>query len=203
MKYQEYNDNELLAYIAEQNEDATQIMYQKYEPLIEKIARQLYHYTQNSGLEISDLVQEGMLGLNSAIENFRESKDTLFYTYATNCIRRRMISLLVGSTRIKHKILNESISFESSDSDGNFKNLEYLLGDNKKNPETILLNDEYKEELITLMKQQLTSFEIQVFELKINGFDYKEIAELLDKDLKSIDNALQRIKSKLKKFLMK
>lgn len=203
MKYQEYNDNELLAYIAEKNEDATQIMYKKYEPLIEKIARQLYHYAQNSGLELSDLVQEGMLGLNSAIENFRESKETLFYTYAMNCIRRRIISLLVGSTRIKHKVLNDSISFEASDSDGNFKDLEYLLGDNKKNPETILLNDEYKEELITFMKQQLTNFEIQVFELKINGFDYKEIAEILDKDSKSIDNALQRIKSKLKKVLKK
>lgn len=202
MNYQEYNDNELLAYIAEKNEDANQIMYKKYQPLIEKMAKRMYQYVPNTGLELSDLIQEGMLGLSSAIETFRESKETLFYTYATNCIKRKMISMVISATRMKHKILNDSISIEATDSDGNMVNIDYLLKDDKENPEKILLNDEYKNELLKLANSHLTNFEVQVFELKINGFDYREIAEILDREPKSIDNALQRIKTKLKKFLI-
>ena len=79
--------------------------------------------------------------------------------------------------------------------------LEYLLRDNKHNPENMLLHTENEKKIIELTKESLTDFEQQVFELKIANFSYKEIAEILDKDKKSIDNALQRIKTKMKKVL--
>lgn len=201
MKYTEYNDYELLNYISDNNEDAKNILFEKYEPLINSIAHKMLNYTRNTGLELNDLIQEGMIGLSNAMEHFKESKETLFYTYAKLCIERKILDLVISSRRQKHKILNESISFEFTDEEGNESSLEYLLKDNSENPEFILLNDETEEEFLSLAKQQLTDLEERVFELKINGFDYKEISEILDKDPKAIDNALQRIKNKLRKVL--
>lgn len=203
MDYKEYNDFELLNYIAEKNEEATNIMYKKYEPLIANISRKMIKYVNGSGLEINDLIQEGMLGLSSAIDSYDSVKDASFYTYAKTCIERKIISLIVSTTRLKRKVLNESISIEATDENGEKINLDYLFIDEKENPVNKLLSDEYEQELYEIVKNVFTGFEQQVFELKINGFDYKEIAEILDKDAKSIDNALQRIKSKLKKELQK
>ena len=195
MDYKEYNDNELLYYVNEANEEATEIIYKKYEPLINNLARKIINYCKNSGVEINDLVQEGMLGLSKALEQYKDNKDASFYTFAKTCIERKMIS---AARRQKHKILNDSLSIESTDEEGN-NICEYLLSDDKSNPETMLLNIEREKDILNKASHILTDFEIQVFELKINGFNYKEISEVLDRDVKAIDNALQRIKTKLKK----
>ena len=197
--YKDYNDYELIDLIADNNEYASEIIYKKYEPFIKKTARRLFEYCKNTGLEENDLIQEGMLGLNNAINTFTESKETLFYTYAKTCIERRIISAIIASRRLKHKILNESISIESSDSYGEDITLEFFLKDDSINPEKLMLYKEKTEELLHTVKHILTPLELQVFELKINGFNIKEISKMLDKDYKSIDNALQRIKNKIKK----
>lgn len=198
MDYKEYNDNELLYYVNEANEEATEIIYKKYEPLINNLARKIINYCKNSGVEINDLVQEGMLGLSKALEQYKDNKDASFYTFAKTCIERKMISASIAARRQKHKILNDSLSIESTDEEGN-NICEYLLSDDKSNPETMLLNIEREKDILNKASHILTDFEIQVFELKINGFNYKEISEVLDRDVKAIDNALQRIKTKLKK----
>ena len=163
------------------------------------MAKKLYDTTQNCGIEINDLIQEGMLGLSSAINNFDENKENTFYTFAKTCIERKMLSYVISSKRLKHKILNESLSLEQTDDD-NFNTLEHLLKDDTSNPEVMLMNEENQNELFKLTDNLLTDFEKQVFELKINGFEYREIASILDKDIKSIDNALQRIRNKINKF---
>lgn len=201
MDYQEYNDYELIQYIAENNEEANNIMFQKYEPLITGTAKKMYKYGMKYGLELNDLIQEGMLALSDAIATFSDQKEAIFYTYAKTCVERKMISLVISSNRLKHRILNESISLESTNDDGEITNLEYLFKDDRDNPENILLSEEYEKELMKKAETILTSFELQVFELKLNGFDYKEIAEMLDKEPKSIDNALQRIKVKIKECI--
>lgn len=196
MNYKEYNDYELLNYIAEKSEEANNILFKKYEPLIYKKAKSFEKYIKNTSLDLNDLIQEGMIGFNSAIENFNNSKETMFYTYAELCIERRIISLIIASTRNKHRILNESVSYDIPDSRGNYANIDYIFKDTK-NPETILLDDEFINEVTKKAENVLTPLEMNVFSLKINGFDYKEIADILDKDVKAIDNALQRIKRKL------
>ena len=203
MNYKDYNDNELLFYISENNEDANEIIYKKYEPLITNTAKKFIKSCENAGLELTDFIQEGMLGLSNAIKEFDDSKDVTFFTFAKTCIERKMISLAISSKRQKHKILNESLSLEITDEEGNYSNLEYILGDNKNNPENLIINMENQNELIKKASLVLTEFEMQVFELKINDFGYREIAEVLDKEPKAIDNALQRIKLKLKKSLNK
>lgn len=200
MNYKDYNDFELLSYVSDNNEEASEVLFEKYRPLINATANRLYYYCKNTGLEINDLIQEGMLGLNLAINSFDNEKETSFYTYAKKCIERRIISVIVSSRRLKHKFLNESLSFEVNDEVSQSFIHEKNLEDNSYNPEEILVNSESFEELIKEVSSHLTEFEVQVFELKLNGFDYKEIAEILDKDTKSIDNALQRIKVKIKRI---
>ena len=196
MDYKDFNDYELIYYIKDGSEDANNIMIKKYEPLIYKIASKMLPLCKYNGLEINDLIQEGMIGLNHAIEKYIEQKDILFYTYAKKCIERKIISAVISSNRNKNKILNESISY---DDDNNL----ILNGvkDLKLNPEQVIIDTELEEETITKIKSTLTDFEIQVFDLLIAGFNYKEIAILLDKNEKSIDNAIQRVKSKIKKII--
>ena len=104
MDYKDYNDYELLDYIAEGNEDANNIIIKKYEPLIIKIANKMLPYCKKSGLEQSDLIQEGMIGLNHAIDRYQEKENILFYTYAKKCIERKIISVVIAATKIKHSM---------------------------------------------------------------------------------------------------
>ena len=196
MDYKDFNDYELLNYIAEGNEDANNIILKKYEPLINKTALKMLPYCKGNGLDLSDLVQEGMIGLNHAIERYREMENTLFYTYASRCIERKIISVVISSNRNKNKILNESISY---DDDENL--IMRFVKDNSPGPEEILISEELEEKLLFKIKGKLTDLEEQVFTLMINGFKYKEIAEILDKDEKSIDNTIQRLKAKIRKLL--
>lgn len=198
MRYKDYNDYELLSFINEADETANEILFEKYKPLIVNTATKMINYCKGTSLEINDLIQEGMLGLNIAINRFNNNKEASFYTYAKKCIETKMISMVVASRRLKHKILNDSISLEYSNEDGQTINIEKFLSDDKSNPEEQILNDEQETELIDRINEMLTDFEQQVFTLKNNGFDYKEISEILDKDIKSIDNALQRIRHKIK-----
>lgn len=199
MNYKDFNDNEILSYVSE-NEDAIDLIYQKYKPLINKTATSLYKkYCKNTGLDISDLTQEGMLGLNNAINYYQENKDTLFYTYAKTCIERKMISAVIMANRQKHKILNESISFEINLDDSE-TNLENFLGDSEYNPESVIISNESSNELINKIKENLSDSELQVLQLKLDGFEYKEIAEIIGKNIKFIDNTIQRIRQKIKKI---
>ena len=196
MKYIDYNDYELLSYIGENNEEASEILYEKYRPLIETTAKKMMKYCENSGLDVNDLIQEGMIGLHKAIVTYKQDTDASFYTYAKMCINRKIISVVVGSKRLKHKILNESISIETTDEDGNII-YGVMLGDETKNPEKLMVFNESESELLNKTYDKLTSFEKEVFDLKKSDFTYKEIAQILDKEPKSIDNAMQRIKQKI------
>lgn len=193
MEYRDFNDYELLNYIAEGNEDANNIIIKKYEPLIIKVATKMLPYCKNNGLEKSDLIQEGMIGLNHAIDRYQEKENILFYTYAKKCIERKIISVVIASNRNKNKALNESISYDDEEN-----SLLKVIKSEHPSPEEAILNLELEEVLIEKIKEVLADFEVQVFSLLVAGFKYKEIAEILDKDQKSIDNAIQRIKSKIK-----
>lgn len=197
MNYRDYNDYELLSKIND-NEESTELIYKKYKPLIEKNAKRFLKYSKYTGLEINDLIQEGYIGLNRAIKSFNDTKETSFYTYAKTLIERKQISSLIGSNRLKHKFLNESVPLDVTVGEDDNIDLKDLIGDNKTNPESVLTDIEEINDLIEKINEVLTDFERQVFHLKIAGFDYMEISDLLSKEPKQIDNAIQRIKSKIK-----
>ena len=197
----DYNDQELLDLISEGNEDALNILYNKYEPYINSKAKKLLNSAKNIGIDLNDLIQEGLIALNEAIKNYKLSLDTTFYTFATTCIDNKMISTMISAQRLKHKILNESISFDQELNDGSNISIENMIINKETNPENVVLSMELEKELFDNVKDVLTDFEYQVFELKYHNFNYKEIASILDKDLKSVDNALQRMRTKISKIL--
>ena len=196
MNYKNFNDYELLDYIYSCNEDANEILLYKYRPLIVNIAKKMLKFC-DGGVDLNDLVQEGMLGLNDAINNFRDDKETNFGTYARLCIERRIYSLAKSTRTYKNKILNESFSLEDEED----LTIDRFLMDNSTNPDSMISDNDYQNNIITKLEEQLTSLEKQVLELKKNDFNYKEIADILDKEPKAIDNALQRIKTKLKNIM--
>ena len=198
--YENLNDYELLDQVAD-NEFATETLFEKYKPLIYGIAKKAYYTRQNTGLEMNDLIQEGMIGFSIAINTFDDQKKTTFFTYARTCIMRRVNSTIVAANRLKHQILNESISVEILDSETNTDN--QILSDTKNNPESLLIENENVQEIKKIIDSELTEFEKKVCDLKTSGFDYKEIAEILNKTPKSIDNAFSRIKAKIQKKFRK
>lgn len=195
--YNDYNDYELLNLIAENSEDANNILFKKYEPLITSTAKRIMKYLDGTGIELNDVIQEGMIGLNNAVKTFAEAKDTLFFTYAKTCIKRKMIDLIVASNRQKNQALNNYISF---DREGEI-DLSYLAKDVNSNPENMLIKAENESEIMDFANKEFSTIELEVFKLRINGFNYKEISEILDITTKQVDNSLQRIKNKLKQFV--
>lgn len=193
MNKYEYNDYELLDYICESNEDATKILYDKYKAVIENIARSKVN--NGIGLEFNDLVQEGMIGFSEAIRDYKDQKDVTFYTFASLCIERQILTAIKKATRDKHKLLNGSISLDYTyDEDSNM--YDNISDDNQMSPEDKVIEMEEEKQLYGIIVDKLSSFEKQVFDLKIKDFSYKEIGQLLNIDSKKIDNAIQRIKQK-------
>nr|MBP3258618.1 sigma-70 family RNA polymerase sigma factor [Bacilli bacterium] len=192
MKYKDFNDYELLSYIKEQNEEANEIIYEKYKPLIVSMAKKLIISSSNVGFDITDLIGEGMLGLANAIDTYDEVTDIKFHTYAKKCIENYMLMLIRKGTRLKNRCLTESISYDTDDTINMFK-------DNSINPFNIIVDKESITEIYKLAKDILSTYEYEVFKYKLDGFNYKEIAKILNKSSKEIDNTLYRIRNKLKK----
>ena len=199
MDYRDLNDYELVSKVAE-NDEITDILFDKYMPLIRNVAKKLYDENQNSGLDFNDLVQEGMIGFSKAINTYNEHKDTLFFTYARKCIEHGIITSIINANRKKHSVLNNSLSMEATHSNED-DSIERFVYDKTTDPETILLDFENVNILTKNLKQELTSFEEQVFDLRKSGFTYREIAEVLDVEPKRVDNALQRMKNKVKEYI--
>lgn len=201
MEYRDFNDYELLSYIGECNEEAGEILYKKYQPLITAVATRMYSQIKNKcGIELSDLIQEGMVGFSYAIQSFDEANGAMFYTYAKTCIERKIISTIIASQRLKHRILNESISFNAETEHKEQMDIDAFLLDNSMNPEKLLISTEEEEELQHKIYYRLSDQERQILELRVNGFTYIEIANLLDISKKKVDNTIQRIRTKLRKL---
>lgn len=196
--YDNINDYDLLDKVSD-NELATEKLFEKYRPLIRNIAAKAYYKNSNSGLDINDLIQEGMVGFSVALNTYDEKKDASFFTFARMCIIRKISTSLTSAKRQKHLILNESISVEKISEDLNVK--DKIFSDHDSNPENILLSLENIKEIKSDIERDLTNFEKEVFNLKTAGFNYREIAELLEKSPKSIDNTMSRIKNKTNKYL--
>ncbi len=202
MNYSDLNDYELVTYALSENmEDAMNLIYYKYQPIIVAYSKKMLPVCSNGGVDLNDLIQEGRLGLSNAINKFRESKDITFYTFACTCIKRRIISLAVSTNRLKHKPLNDSLPLITT-SDSDDIELDYLMSDMTNEPESKILEEENNNYLKESIKSKLTVFEQDVFDLKIQHFNYEEISLILNKNKKSIDNALQRIKNKVKDILI-
>ena len=190
----EYNDFELVSLIRENNEEAREILYNKYKPIIVKKSTDQIYKLGSDGMEINDLIQDGYIGLDNAINCFNEKENTSFYTFALLCIDRQIITYIKKNTNNKAMVLNDAINLD----DGK----EYLFRDNT-DIEGSFINKEDAKEFINLICDSLSDIEKKVFSLKLEGYDIGEIANLLNKDTKVIYNTLHRIKYKIKLIMNK
>lgn len=189
--YNEYNDYELVFLSQEGNEDAINIIYKKYKPIIVKKSKLAIYSTKNSGSEINDVMQEAYLGLEEAIRNFSQNDEATFYTFANLCIDRKISNYIRKMANKKNILLNEAIFID--------ENMENYLKDTT-DIENNLIRKVMKEEIINKIYDKFTTLEKDVYNLLIDGYSLAEISSKLDKDIKSIYNTIDRIKQKVKKY---
>ena len=181
------------------NQEIMDYLMVKYKFMVRKKARAMYLL----GGENEDLIQEGMIGLIKAVRDFDVTQKTSFSSFAELCVSRQMYSAIEASNRKKHLPLNSYISlYEDSEQEGEGRSLPLIdtIESSKENdPEVLYFGKEYTEAFAEQLKELLSPLENHVLYLHLMGTDYRTIAELLGKSPKSVDNALQRIKTKAQK----
>ena len=192
-------DEQLVKMSQEGSETAEEILIEKYKSLVKNKAKAYYI----AGADNEDVVQEGMIGLFKAIRSYDANKEAAFKTYADTCISSQIITAIKKANRRKHQPLNESISLNSEVSEGDWETTmqDVLEGSGKNDPEAMALAREIAESLQEAGSEIFSDFEWKVWSEKLKGHDYQEIAEILQRPPKSIDNALQRIKKKILAYL--
>ena len=202
LRFDSMDDEQLIVLIhdGERGETVDYIM-NKYKDLVRKKAASMYIL----GADRDDLIQEGMIGLFKAVRDYDAGRDASFSTFADLCISRQMYSAIKSLARKKHMPLNSYISIYASreDSDqGSDVSLEEILeSDSNLIPEQYVLDQENLKILEENIDKDLSELERQVLDLYITGMSIKKIAGVLGRDEKSTDNAMQRVRAKLKKYL--
>jgi RNA polymerase sporulation-specific sigma factor len=155
------------------------------------------------GADKEDLVQEGMIGLYKAIRDFREDKMASFKAFAELCITRQLITAIKTANRQKHGPLNSYVSLDKPiyDEESNYTLMDRITGERITNPEALIINQETANDIELKIAELLSGLERSVLTLYIDGQSYVEISEELNTHVKSIDNALQRVKRKLERHL--
>ena len=197
-KYKDLSDGEL-AELAATDELALEFLLNKYKNFVRAKARSYFLI----GADREDLVQEGMIGLYKAIRDFREDKQASFRAFAELCITRQIITAIKTATRQKHKPLNSYVSLNKPiyDEESDRTLFDVILGPQVLNPEEIMIDREDLASIEEKIGEMLSDLEWKVLNLYLQGKSYQQIAEMLGRRIKSIDNALQRVKSKLEKYL--
>ena len=185
-------DEALCRLAASGDRRAEETLVSRYTRLVRSCARPYFL----AGGDSEDLTQEGMLGLIKAVREFQADKDTSFRTFAEICIRSRLYSALRSAGREKHQVLNQSISLDTPDFDSN----SYTSGTNclaQRGPEDELIDREHTAALLSGVRKQLSEFEVKILGYYLNGLSCREIAQEVERPVKSVDNAVQRIRRKV------
>ncbi len=197
-KYAKMTDEELIRRYREGDKDALDHIMEKYKDQVRREANAMYLL----GGENDDLIQEGMIGLFKAVQDYDVHQEASFFSFARLCINRQMYSAIAASRRKKHSPLNSYISFYEDDEEKT-PLIETMSTGQEASPEELFVSREYAELIESRLEESLSDLEKRVLYLHLRGTDYKTIARLLDKSPKTVDNALQRIKAKTQKILEK
>lgn len=191
-KYENYSDEELISRLRLGEREITDYLVYRYKELVRKKARAMYLI----GGDTDDLIQEGMLGLFKAVQDYDLAQNASFQTFARLCIDRQMYSAINNSNRQKHQPLNTYVSLNGDGEDSHFLSELWV-----ENPESIVIDRENTRSLEKRIEETLSIMENQVLAYFLKGYGYVQIAEMMKKSPKSIDNALQRIRGKIRQCL--
>jgi len=199
--YDKLSDDEIVQLAQNGNQVALEYLIRKYKNFVKAKSRSYFLI----GADRDDIVQEGMIGLYKAVKDYDIDKLASFKAFAELCITRQIITAIKTATRQKHQPLNSYISLNkpiySEDSDRTL--LDVLKGSKLTNPEEKLISAQTYNLLEDSIKEMLSDLELDVLIEYLKGKSYQEIAEDIDRHVKSVDNALQRVKKKLEEFLEK
>lgn len=191
--YVDMSDEELIRQLRDGDTDITDYIMDKYKYLVRKRANAMFLI----GGENEDLIQEGMIGLFKAIRDFKEERESSFYHFADLCVARQIFNAVEASRRKKHQPLNSYVSLSTEDSERSIAFLDVLMSMDSANPEQLLIDRENAAAMEEKIDSILSKMEKKVMRYYLQGMNYRQIAEIMGKQPKAIDNALQRIKGKL------
>ena len=193
--FETLSDEELIVRMRENGDtdEIAEYLLDKYKPLVRKKARAMYLV----GGETDDLIQEGMLGLFKALRDFNPAREVSFASFARLCIERQLYNAIQSSNRQKHQPLNTYISLSDEEFASELRQISV------QNPEAIIIDQENAAGIEEKIHRTLSKFENQVLKMYLEGADYIQIAERHHRPAKSIDNALQRIRQKVKACITK
>ena len=193
-------DEELIDLVHENNEEAKTALFNKYKDKIDYLIRKYSPAAKALGIDLSDLNQEALVAFTDAILNYDSSKDASLATFICLCVERKIKKACIKAGTLKNQAMKDTLSLDYTYEDINLP-LKELIEDVDSDPLIKISQDEEYKELLKSIKESLTDNERDVFELLIGGLTYKDIAVILDKDPKQVDNARERIKAKIKKIL--
>lgn len=199
LEYDCRTDEDVVEAVREGDGEALEFLINKYKNFVRAKARSYFLI----GADREDIVQEGMIGLYKAIRDFKGDKLASFKAFAELCITRQIITAIKTATRQKHIPLNSYVSLDKPiyDEDSDRTLLDVICGTRVSDPEELIINQEEFVGLEDKMSEILSDLERKVLMLYLDGRSYQEIAVDLDRHVKSIDNALQRVKRKLERYL--
>lgn len=199
-EYERKSDEDIVEAVREGDSMALEYLINKYRNFVRAKARSYFLV----GADREDIVQEGMIGLYKSIRDFRGDKLSSFKAFAELCITRQIITAIKTATRQKHIPLNSYVSLDKPiyDEDSDRTLLDVICSTRVSDPEELMINKEEFSGLEDKMMELLSDLERRVLMLYLDGRSYQEIAVDLDRHVKSIDNALQRVKRKLERYLL-
>ncbi len=199
--YRLLSDEEIVEFAREGDDYAQEYLINKYRNFVRAKARSYFLI----GADREDIIQEGMIGLYKAIRDFRMDKLSSFRAFAELCITRQIITAIKTATRQKHIPLNSYVSLSKPiyDEDSDRTLLDVISGSKITDPEELVISREEFDDIEEKMGEILSSLEWKVLMSYLEGKSYQEIAGDLKRHVKSIDNALQRVKRKLERYLEK
>lgn len=194
---QTHDESTLIMRAKSGQEDAVIQLMTRYASLIKATAGRYFL----PGAEHDDVIQEGWIGFWSAIQHFDDRRHGYFSGFAKLCVSRQIVSAVVRATRAKHQVLNSAWSLDQPGRDGtsDVSWLDAIAAHHEPSPEVFIIDQETSAQLIQRLEDELTPLERMVFEARRHGKSYEEISRTVKRPRKTIDNALQRIRRKLKK----
>jgi len=199
--YDTMKDEEVVEFARNSNDVALEYLINKYRNFVRAKARSYFLI----GADREDIIQEGMIGLYKAIRDFRPDKLASFRAFAELCITRQIITAIKTATRQKHIPLNSYVSLNRPiyDEESDRTLLDIISGSKVTDPEELVISKEEFCDIENKMSEFLSDLEWKVLMFYLEGKSYQEIANDLSRHVKSIDNALQRVKRKLERYLEK
>lgn len=194
----ELNDSELLMLYKEEDELAKNLLYLKYKFIIDLLIKKHKAQINKLNVDYQEVYSECSVGFSDALHSYQEDKETSLSTFITLCIERRIYNIMRKYNREKYKGKLDVFSLDYVFDNGTSTLMDTLSDECENDPLRNMTETEDYNELVSNIKAKLTKFEYEVFILMTRGLSYQEIAKILNKEPKQIDNAIQRIKNKIK-----